>query len=70
MLSSTFRSPLHRQGLGRNKQTEAFLVKMRRQGLETAPDALDRIHAASESYFDSKGIPSMTKRFAYFATSP
>ena len=56
--------------LGRNKQAEALLIQMRRQGLEPAPDALDRIHAASESHFDSKGNPSTTKRFACFATSP
>ena len=58
------------QGLGRNKQSEALFIKMRRQGLEPSPDVLDRIHAASESYFDSKGNPSATKRFACFATSP
>ena len=35
----------------------------------SVPDAIDHFHSARESYFDSKGHPSMGKRFACFATS-
>ena len=59
-----------RQRPGRNKQAEAPFIQIRRKGLKPAPDALNHIHAPSESYFDSKGNPSKAKRFACFATNP
>ena len=36
------------QRFGGNKQTEALLIQMRCQSLETPPDVFNRIHAASE----------------------
>ncbi len=59
-----------RWGLGGDEQADAFPVRMRRQGLEPAPNVLDNIHAGGESRFDSGVNPSATRRFACFATNP
>ena len=59
-----------RQGFRRHPQTDALLVKVRRQRLEPAPDRFERIHPDSESHFDSRQNPDTTERFDCFATGP